>query len=108
MFATWLVIVGRSSQLGRPQFRFEEFILATFLHLITPAKYWLDKSMKIQALWNTYFAGKVMKSVNSVLNLQGGDGKDESIHKIFENCGDGRIPHFMVPCFGNTLTYNGK
>ena len=37
--------------------------------------------MKIQAMWNTYFAGKVLKSVNSVLNLHGGDGKEEGFHQ---------------------------
>ena len=37
--------------------------------------------MKSQAMWNTYFAGKVMKSVNSVLNLQGSDGKEEGFHQ---------------------------
>ena len=37
--------------------------------------------MKSQAMWNTYFAAKVMKSVNSVLNLQGGDGKEAGLHQ---------------------------
>ena len=37
--------------------------------------------MKIQAMWNTYFVAKVLKSVNSVLNLQGGDGKEEGFHQ---------------------------